>query len=89
MGRETVLFKSEEKKTSSDIANTLRQIADKIDDGKMILKQGSEEITLEFPKNMVLELKIEEEQGKRPKKSFEIELEWIIGEEQSDGATIL
>ena len=55
----------------------------------MILKQGSEEITLEFSKNMVLELKIEEEQGKRPKKSFEIELEWIIGEEQSDGATIL
>ncbi|MGD8991870.1 MAG: amphi-Trp domain-containing protein [Desulfobacterales bacterium] len=89
MGRETVLFKSEEKKASSDIANFLRQIADKIDDGMMILKQGPEEITLEFPKNMVLELKIEEEQGKRLKKSFEIELEWIIGEEQSDGATIL
>ena len=90
MGRETVLFKSEEKKASSDIANTLRQIADKIDDGTMILKQGSEEITLEFPKNMVLELKIEEEQGKkRLKKSFEIELEWIMGEEQSDGTTIL
>jgi amphi-Trp domain-containing protein len=90
MGRETVLFKSEEKKASSDIANTLRQIADKIDDGTMILKQGSEEITLEFPKNMVLELKIEEEQGKKQlKKSFEIELEWIMGEEQSDGATIL
>jgi amphi-Trp domain-containing protein len=89
MARETVLFKSEEKKTSSDIANTLRQIADKIDDGAMILKQGSEEITLEFPKNMVLELKIEEEQGKRLKKSFEIELEWIIGEEQAGGAAIL
>ena len=89
MGRETVLFKSEEKKASSDIANILRQIADKIDDGTMILKQGSEEITLEFPKNMVLELKIEEEQGKRLKKSFEIELEWIIGEEHADGATIL
>jgi amphi-Trp domain-containing protein len=90
MGRETVLFKSEEKKASSDIANTLRQIADKIDDGTMTLKQGSDEITLEFPKNMVLELKIEEEQGKkRLKKSFEIELEWIMGEEQSDGATIL
>jgi hypothetical protein len=41
MGRETVLFKSEEKKASSDIANTLRQIADKIDGGSMILKQGS------------------------------------------------
>ncbi len=90
MGRETVLFKSEEKKASSDIANTLRQIADKIDDITMILKQGSEEITLEFPKNMVLELKIEEEQGKeRLKRSFEIELEWIMGEEQFDVATIL
>jgi amphi-Trp domain-containing protein len=55
----------------------------------MILKKGSEEITLEFPKNMTLELKIEEEQGKRLKKSFEIELEWIVGDEQDDGATIL
>jgi amphi-Trp domain-containing protein len=89
MGRETVLFKSEEKKAASDIANTLRQIADKIDDGTLILKQGAEEITLEFPKSMVLELKIEEEQGKRLKKSFEIELEWVIGEEKADGATIL
>ena len=89
MGIETVLFKSEEKKASVDIANTLRQIADKIDGGSMILKQGSEEITLEFPKTMVLELKVEEEQGKRLKKSLEIELEWIIGEEQSNGATIL
>jgi amphi-Trp domain-containing protein len=90
MGKETVLFKSEEKKSSSDIANTLRQIADKIDDGTMILKQGSEEITLEFPKNMVLELKIEEEQGKKKlKKSFEIELEWVIGDEQAGSTSIL
>ena len=90
MGIETVLFKSEEKKTSSDVAITLREIADKIDDGTMILKKGSEEITIEFPKNMVLELKVEEEQGKkRLKKSFEIELEWIVGDDQAIGATIL
>ena len=89
MGIETVLFKSEEKKSSSDVAAALRQIADKIDDGTMILKKGSEEITIEFPKNMILELKIEEEQGKELKKSFEIELEWIVGDEQDDGATIL
>jgi amphi-Trp domain-containing protein len=90
MGKETVLFKSEEKKSSIDVANTLRQIADKIDDGTMILKQGSEEITLEFPKNMVLELKIEEEQGKKKlKKSFEIELEWVIGDEQAGSTSIL
>ena len=89
MGIETVLFKSEEKKSSSDVAIALRQIADKIDDGSMILKKGSEEITIAFPKNMVLELKVEEEQGKRLKKSFEIELEWIIGEDQKADTTIL
>ena len=89
MGIETVLFKSEEKKTSSDIASTLRQIADKIENGTMTLTQGPEEITIEFPKNMVFELKVEEEQGKRLKRSLEIELEWILGDEQSQGTTIL
>ena len=89
MGIETVLFKSEDKKTSGDIANVLRHIADKIDSGTMTLKQGADEITLEFPKNMVLELKVEEEQGKRLKKSFEIELEWIVGEDQKSDTMIL
>lgn len=89
MGIETVLFKSEEKKTSSDIANVLRHIADKIENGTMTMKQGSDEITIEFPKNMVLELKVEEEQGKRLKKSFEIELEWVIGEDKKADTTIL
>ena len=89
MGQETVLFKSEEKKSSTDVANALRQIADKIDVGTMILKKGSEEIMIEFPKNMILELKIEEEQGPRLKKSFEIEIEWIVGNEQDGGATII
>lgn len=88
MGKETVLFKSEEKKASSDIANTLRQIADKIDAGIMSLQKGPEEITIEFPKNMVIELKIEEELGRSRKKSFEIELEWALGDEQADGVTI-
>jgi amphi-Trp domain-containing protein len=89
METETVLFKSEEKKSSSEIANILRQITDKIDDGTMILKKGLEEIKIEFPINMIFELKIQEEQGKRLKKSFEIELEWIIGKEKTNGATIL
>jgi amphi-Trp domain-containing protein len=89
MGIETVLFKSEEKKSSNDVAITLRQIADKIDEGRMILKKGSEEITVKFPNYMILELKIEEEQGMKLKKKFEIELEWIVGDEQDDGARIL
>ncbi|WP_022669388.1 amphi-Trp domain-containing protein [Desulfospira joergensenii] len=89
MGIETILFKSEEKKTKNEIANTLRTIADKIELGQLTLKQDQAETVLEFPDQMVLELKVEEEQGKRLKKSLEIELEWIVGETGSSGIQVL
>ena len=90
MGIETVLFKSEEKKSAQEIAGILRQIADKIDTGSMTLLQGDSEVVLDFPSTMVMEMKVEEEQGRKLKKSFEIELEWVPGEEQNEGgATIL
>lgn len=89
MGIETVLFKSEEKKSKSEITSTLRTIADKIDSGALTLKQSSNEVLVEFPDQMVLELKVEEEQGKRLKKSLEIELEWIIGDARSSATEIL
>jgi len=89
MGVETVLFKSEEKKSSQEIASILRKIADKIDSGSITLQHGVDEIIVAFPEHMVLELKVEEEQGKKLKKSFEIELEWIPGEEHIGGTKIL
>ena len=89
MGREIVLFKSEEKKTGSEISEILRRIADKIDSGSLTLKQGSEEVVVAFPDQMVLELKVEEEQGRKLKKSFEIELEWIPGDASTGPTTIL
>lgn len=90
MGREVVLFKSEEKKTAGEIADALRLIADKIDSGKMTLKQNDKETVLDFPGTMTFELKVEEDHGRRLKKSFEIELEWIPGEDASKGgASIL
>ena len=90
MGREIVLFKSEEKKSATEIAQTLRLIADKVDSGTMTLKQGDSDVTLEFPGQMKLELKVEEEQGRKHlKKSFEIELEWIPGQADDAGGTTI
>ena len=89
MGIETVLFKSEEKKSAKEIAEILRQIADKIESGSMTLIQSGNETILDFPQSMILEMKVEEEQGRKLKKSFEIELEWIPGEAQEGGAKIL
>ena len=80
MGRETILFKSKEKKSARDISQTLRLIADKIEAGEMNLKQGENDVHLDFPGQMSFELKVDEEQGRHQlKKSFEIELEWVPG----------
>lgn len=87
MGRETVLFKTEEKKTAKEISQTLRLIADKIDAGAMTLSQGKETVTVTFPATMEIQLKVEEEEGKRLKKKFEVELEWIPGAEGPDGGS--
>jgi amphi-Trp domain-containing protein len=89
MGIEKVLFKSEEKKTKGEIADILHTIADKIDKGTLILKQASTEIPLEFPDQMVLELKVEEEKGEKLKKSLEIELEWLVGNDRPSDTQIL
>ncbi len=80
---EKVLFKSEEKKQTSEVASVLRTIADKVESGKITLTQGSEEVSLTIPGTITLELKIEEEtkSGRDTlKKSLEIELEWYEGE---------
>ena len=88
MGRETVLFKSEEKKSLEEVAAVLRLIADKIEKGNLTLQQGNESLNLELPQNVTLEIKAEEESGKKLKRSLEIEIEWIIGDHGQGSMTI-
>jgi amphi-Trp domain-containing protein len=90
MGRETVLFKSEEKKSRDEVVEILRLLAEKIASGRLNLSNDSGSVELELPANLTLEIKVEEE-TKRPnkvmplksrvKRSLEVELEWIEGEE--------
>jgi len=78
---EVVLFKSEEKKSTREVAAILRQIADKVESGEVVLTRGQEEVRLQIPPNVTLELKVEEETKRTTKKSLEIEIEWPEGEE--------
>lgn len=81
MGREVVLFKSEEKHGRVTVASTLRKLADKLEAGEVILRQGGDELLLEIPARVVLEIKAEEETGKnKTKRSLEVEIEWLVGE---------
>lgn len=80
MGKEQILFKSEEKMSSAEAAQMLRTIADKVENGKVVLTQGEKKTTLKIPGNVELELKAEKETGRRKTtKKLEIEIEWIVG----------
>ena len=89
MAKEIILFKSEEPKNLPDVASFLHQLADKLAQGQVILRQGDEEITLDIPGNVVLELKAEEEtKKKKMQRSLEIEIEWIVGDQSGGGVTL-
>ena len=82
MGREKVLFSSEEKRSRSEVAAFLRTLADKLETGSVILQQGDTSLTLDIPGNITLEVKAEEEDKRtKTKYSLEVELEWYPGDE--------
>jgi len=78
MGKEVVLFKSEEKRSTAEVAQFLRQLADRVEKQEVILRQGTEELTLTLPGMVTLEVKAEEETSRSGKVeySLEVELEW-------------
>ena len=78
MGREITLFSSEEPKARSEVAVFLRSLADRIDLAEVVLRQGQDEIVLKLPDQMILELKVEDEEkrSKGTQHSLEVELKW-------------
>jgi amphi-Trp domain-containing protein len=87
MGKEVRLFKSEERRSRPEVTAFLRELADKIDAGQVVLRQGAEELTLEIPHNLVLEIQVEEEDKKRKglEHSLEVEIAWYEGGQDQGG----
>ncbi len=79
MGRETRLFKSEEPKKRSEVGEFLQQVAQRIENGEVILRQGTEELVLHIPENLILEVQVEDEDKKTKglQHSLEIEIKWF------------
>ena len=78
MGKETRLFKSEERKNRSDVSAFLHQLADKIGEGQVVLRQGKDDIALDLPHSLILEIQVEDEDKKRKgiQHSLEVEIKW-------------
>lgn len=89
MGKEIILFSSEEKRDRNSVADFLHQLADKVASGEVILRQGGEELALAMPQNLVLEIKAEEE-TKRSKvqRSLEVEIEWTEGDKNGGAVSL-
>ncbi len=86
MGLEKILFKTEERRSASEIAAFLRQLADRVEQGKVTLKSGANEIELPLPSTMSFEVKVEEEEKRgKIKRTIEVEIEWIPGQEDEPG----
>lgn len=88
MGKETRLFKSQEKKNRADVSTFLHQLADKVSQGTIILSKGSDELTLQIPEDLTLEIQVENEEKKKKgiQHSLEVEIKWF---DSSDGPTNL
>lgn len=90
MAKETILFKSEERRELHNVAEFLHQLADRLAQNEVILRQGAEELILSIPNQVVLELKVEEEpKRKTTKRSLEIEIEWTEGGDADSGSVSL
>jgi amphi-Trp domain-containing protein len=79
MGRETRLFKSEERRNRTEVSDFLHQLADKVGEGQVILRQGAEEISLQLPHNLILEIQVEDEdkRSRGIQHSLEVEIKWF------------
>lgn len=89
MAKKTILMKSEEKLPREQVAAFLRELADKIESGTVLLQQGDNEVTLELPAAVELEIQAEEKPKKyKTKHSLEIEIEWYPGQEDSTGISL-
>lgn len=90
MGREITLFESEERKSRAGVSAFLRAMAERIDSGRVTLKQGGAELVLDLPGQLLLEVKVEDEekQGKGTQHSLEIEIKWWKGIEDSGGVEL-
>ena len=83
MGKEIRLFKSQERMGRDGVSQFLHQLAEKVAEGRVVLRQGTEELVLEVPANLVLEVQVEDEDKKRKgiQHSLEVEIKWFDGDQ--------
>ena len=79
MNKKSILFKSKERQQRSEVATFLRQLADKFESGQVVIRRGAEELALDIPNSVILEVEIDNQvkKSKGLQHTFEIEVKWF------------
>jgi len=89
MAKKNVLVKSDQRKKLADVAEFLRNLADKIESGQVTLAQSGQDVIVDLPESVDFELEYYEQPKKHGlKKQLEIELQWIEGGKKSQDVTL-
>ena len=87
--RKTCLLKVIKEKNLADAGAFLRDLADKVESGKVTLVQGGKDVVVDLPETVSFELEYYEQPKKHVlKKQLEIELQWTEGGKKKQGVTL-
>ena len=85
MSKKNMLFRAEEWKSRQSTAEFLRELADHLEGGEVMLRRGDEEVRFALPETVELEIEVTEKVKKhKTERELEIEIEWT--EEQVGGS---
>lgn len=75
------LIKTEERADAQRVAHFLRGLADRIESGRVVLMDGEQEVAVDLPDALTLEVELDrKDKGpKGTKHSLEVEIEWTEG----------
>lgn len=72
-----VLISEKGNKTSKELSEFLRTVADKIDEGKLVLSKGKDSVELDFPDDLGFRFKIKDDVSrKETKRKVQIGFRW-------------
>ena len=85
MKKKSKLFKSKERQQRSEVAAFLRTFADKLDSGQVVFRRGAEELVLDVPVNLILEVEVENKvkKSKGSQHTLEVEIKWFEDDKYS------
>jgi amphi-Trp domain-containing protein len=87
--RKKILLKSKDRRAVGDVADFLRELADRLAQNELVLRQGSHEVQVSIPDRVVLGLKVKEKPSKRgTKRRLTLSLGWTEGEERKESVTL-